>query len=136
MKEIKDYLPFYLGCQAKVIFARNEAAPEIGELIEVGKNMAFVENDKHEYYECMPYEVKPILRPLCDMTGEELIQYGKIEVPEMNVRFDLKGIREVAMHAYYEPETFRWLLSKSFDLFGLIEAGLAIDKTKINNHGI
>lgn len=30
-----------------------------------------------------------------------------------------------------QHETTRWLLSKGFDLFGLIEAGLAIDKTKV-----
>jgi hypothetical protein len=33
----------------------------------------------------------------------------------------------------YSPETFLWLLSKHFDLFGLIEAGLAIDKTKLTH---
>lgn len=30
-----------------------------------------------------------------------------------------------------QTELFRYLLSKGFDLFGLIEAGLAIDKTKL-----
>ena len=126
MKEIKDYLPFYLGCQAKVIFARNEAAPEIGELIEVGKNMAFVETGKHEYYECMPYEVKPILRPLSDMTEEE-----KTELKLNLFQFaNLENYNEVL----WRFEQTRFLLSKHFDLFGLIPAGLAIDKTKINNH--
>lgn len=31
----------------------------------------------------------------------------------------------------FKPELFRYLLSKRFDLFGLIDAGLAINKTQI-----
>jgi hypothetical protein len=30
----------------------------------------------------------------------------------------------------HQPRIYAYLLSKGFDLFGLIEAGLAIDKTK------
>lgn len=34
---------------------------------------------------------------------------------------------------YHQHETTAYLLSKGFDLFGLIEAGLAIDKTKVTS---
>jgi hypothetical protein len=30
-----------------------------------------------------------------------------------------------------DGEYHKWMLSKGFDMFGLIEAGLAIDKTKL-----
>lgn len=41
--------------------------------------------------------------------------------------FDESGNIE---NAYNLPTMYKYLLSKHFDLFGLIEAGLAIDKTK------
>lgn len=51
---------------------------------------------------------KLLLRPLSDMTDEEMDE------------------------VWYGPsERTRYLLSKGFDLFGLIEAGLAIDATTL-----
>jgi len=38
-----------------------------------------------------------------------------------------KGFAMLAL----EAESTRYLLSKGFDLFGLIKAGLAVDKTKM-----
>lgn len=37
---------------------------------------------------------------------------------------------DLSNYKYNRHEVTRWLLLKHFDLFGLIEAGLAIDKTK------
>jgi hypothetical protein len=53
---------------------------------------------------------KLLLRPLSDMTQEEF-------------RIDCNLINPV--------ERFRFRLSKGFDLFGLIDAGLALDATKL-----
>jgi hypothetical protein len=58
-------------------------------------------------------KLKLILRPLSNMTEEEM----KESEPFMFDSFELT----------------RYLLSKHFDLFGLIDAGLAIDKTTINS---
>lgn len=136
-KELKDYLHLYLGCN--VIISESYHNGIIALLVGINHTYGVVEcvlespewYEYHTYKSFNDFQVKPILRPLSDITGDELIQYGKIEFPDMKGRFDLKGLREVVMHAYYEPETFKWLLSKNFDLFGLIEAGLAIDKTTL-----
>jgi hypothetical protein len=77
-------------------------------------------------------DVFPILRPLSDMTEEEHESYETYYM-------SLEAQREEDHHSICEVEiaahTTQWLLSKSFDLFGLIDAGLAIDKTKLTNHG-
>lgn len=53
---------------------------------------------------------KLILRPLSSMTEEE--EKHMISTQDIG-------------------ETFRWMLSKGFDLFDLIDSGLALDATKI-----
>jgi hypothetical protein len=75
-------------------------------------------------------EQKICLRPLSDMTEEEL-EYI-LDIGEHQSR--IYGVEEfIAGWKAFGSETFRYLLSKHFDLFGLIESGLAIDKTKINH---
>lgn len=109
--------------------------------------------------------IKPILRPLSDMTEEEILEVAKItnclpirwqenykvvkpENPNegieircgsYSVRVTFKGC--IYFHDYTKPnaaiylpktpDIIRCLLSKHFDLFGLIESGLAVDKTKL-----
>jgi hypothetical protein len=86
---------------------------------------------------------KPILRPLSDMTEEEKLEFYKLVNPNSiedsdSVRIDtideiIKGhlfplkLLEIAMGAAY-------LLSRSFDLFGLIEDNEAIDATTLPNN--
>ena len=64
--------------------------------------------------------VKPILRPLSDITEPE-----EMEVQNM---VDQMGVGYNATHG---AQITGLLLSRHFDLFGWIESGLAIDKTKI-----
>jgi hypothetical protein len=73
-------------------------------------------------------DITPILRPLSDMTEEEYNTWengigGKLRTGTHDL------IEEDALKTHY-------LLSKHFDLFGLIEAGLAIDATTINNQNL
>lgn len=89
--------------------------------------------------------IKLILRPLSDMTEEDGLAYAKLTRPEATKAkiesgqvwsfHDPDGITfyKWKAHKLHEscPEEFLWLLSKHFDLFGLIDAGLAIDKSKI-----
>jgi len=115
-------------------------------------------------------EVKPILRPLSDMTEQELLEFAKIcsganefEI-EKAVATNYKRVRclffdagllgeewlmvsdsgETWYTSYFDQNEVGggrniinqhqqtvWLLSKHFDLFGWIPAGLALDKTKI-----
>lgn len=108
MKDIKDYLHFYLGCEAVTV----KSKPEIitGHIIDL-VNGNF-------------YHAKPILRPLSDMTEEEAFDLeavgGSTEV------FELTSI------VYsFDSHRMLWALKKGFDLFGLIESNLAIDSTKL-----
>lgn len=72
----------------------------------------------------------PHLRPLSDMAEEELQECG-------NMIYDFSGDPELNAHKWQDfeiglaPEQFHYLLSKHFDLFGLIDAGLAIDSTTL-----
>lgn len=66
---------------------------------------------------------KPLLRPLSDMTREEDIEFEKTQrvLCVSTIVYSSKQLT---------PESFLWLLSKNFDLFGLIESGEALDATK------
>ncbi len=65
-------------------------------------------------------DVKPILRPLSDMTEDEENNYIWDTIPEYT---DFQGLVK-----HISP-VFLWLIHQHFDLFDWIEAGLAIRKT-------
>lgn len=72
----------------------------------------------------IPGGIKLILRSLSDMTEEELhfINMSKLELNH--------AISQKTNASFYTTE-FIYFLSKGFDLFNLIEEGLAIDKTTL-----
>lgn len=108
-REIRDYLHLYLGQDCRCYSTwdtdgwKETVTPDL--LIEVSDEDSRIGG------------LRLILRPLSDMTEEE----DQIEFPKHN-----RG-EFIDMHWY--PEGYVWLLSKGFDLFGLIEEGLAVDKT-------
>lgn len=157
MKNIKDYLHLYLGCECTVewkpFMNRNDSRHLIdGWVLQMSHNAT--------------ESIKPILRPLSDMTEEEaidiaIIMYGQPD--SVKWRMEDKGNYFNVYRKHY-AESFTidkasgdidryskgdggmdldvtlqhhfitaYMLSKGFDLFGLIEAGLAIDKTKLSN---
>ena len=59
--------------------------------------------------------------------GKNMIAYNFLGVA-LSAR-ELSDAKELEI--YHTPKLFHYLLSKNFDLFGLIEAGLAINKTKL-----
>lgn len=114
------------------------------------------ENDGDDGYEgrgmiwCDEEEIELILRPLSDMTEEEGNEFFRNKYRETHV-FDWfncvavnkAGIEytftyhsssrkrnKIIMFDDLHPNDFIWLLSKGFDLFGLIDAGLAIKKSQ------
>lgn len=122
MKEFKDY-HLYLGCEIE--FNRlgswhiSKLTPSLLE--------DFLDGD---------VQIKLILRPLSDMTEDEENEiegeFGSYGLGENHLcnalkEHDLRYVKKLD-EAF---ELTRYLLSKYFDLFGLIEAGLAIDKTKL-----
>lgn len=107
MKKIEDYLHFYIGCKMK-----NTKDGTIWTL----RHLDF--SDLQEWKN----DHKPILRPLSDITDKEKDK-GYREWYNVSDRYGTPTMRNAAEIKYF--------LSKHFDLFGLIEAGLAIDATTI-----
>jgi len=78
-------------------------------------------------------DIKPILRPFSDMTDEERIElseiYGLFGVEHMLTALKRGAKYVVDIHVSFEG--VRYLLSKHFDVFGLIESGKAINATTL-----
>jgi hypothetical protein len=137
-KNIKDYLHLYLGCECMMTKISYHA---VHELILSQKRSFKLDGKLLQYFiePTTKAEIKPILRPLSDMNDEEFrwledethFHPGGFNSHDNDVTIEWKEemIEEINEHG--TPEIFLFLLSKHFDLFSLIEAGLAIDKTKI-----
>jgi hypothetical protein len=151
--KIQDYLHLYFGCPC--IFRYGPTGEwKDGFIKEVA-----LQRVRHG----APYEVKPILRPLSDMTEEEMKELYQIvfdrpflgnnithrEIGKKEERWvlwsgverlfiyrdgDVDADSDLAHYRGHAPTILKWQLSKHFDLFGLIAAGLAIDATTIFEH--
>lgn len=161
MKELKTYAHLYLGCEVRNYYG-NETYDE-GVLVgisasevEPNKTIAIFSNGGTVFQECYIEDAKLILRPLSDMTEEELrelIRYDKLKEQYENPSYERIGFDKLTgidIHYYIPTEEgslynswtlnfhamnahdFAWCLSKGFDLFQLIDAGLAVSKTEGN----
>lgn len=82
---------------------------------------------------------KPLLRPLYSMTEDEVYQFAEDHgywiaherVTETYKRKRTHTVREWIERKRFNPEPFRDLLSKHFDIFNLIASGQAIDSTTV-----
>lgn len=131
-KELKDYLHLY-AC-AKCLIVKNFGAKVIEETVTINTLYENQFNDGHK-----SYIKKLILRPLSDMTEEEEneieCEFGSYGLGVNHLcnalkNHDMRYVKRL-------DDAFnltRYLLSKHFDIYGLIEAGLAINKSKIKNH--
>lgn len=146
MKNIKDYLHLYLGCDCIVTLFNN---PEPKDLI-------LTPTVVKSYYSNVITGIKPILRRLSDITDAEFnflvkerFQYSrfiKTMVENESIiepaAIYFKGLKDIGGReietqctqpmSSLNPAQFLYLLSIGIDLFGLIEAGLAIDATMLN----
>lgn len=139
MKTIENILHLYIGCDVK---------HDNGDVLKlygiVGSEVHLVYSD---YYDISSIDhITPILRHLDSMTEEEAITLYDEMFPDVQRRDDFKAkiiIDQVTRTGvYYEGKVsimdyvnwFPWLLSKSFDLFGLIDSGLALDATKLEGY--
>lgn len=77
-------------------------------------------NDLYEIENCKPY-----LRPMDSMTEEEKKEYYKMLVESQDCSFENSESATTMVND--------WLLSKGFDVRGLIPKGLAIAVTEENN---
>jgi hypothetical protein len=128
--ELKDYLHLYLGCECHRMGEVDENdKPTVSTLTGISYDdtqriwWAYFENNESGY--SVVEDVFPILRPLSDMAEEE----------KKHLLWD-NDTQEILAHfknndAGMTRNEFLFLLSKHFDLFGLIDGGLAIDKTSL-----
>lgn len=149
-KKIEDYLHLYIGCEAVVDYHENKKEGVCIDAI-TGMDGKYLFTTNGETF--LHKKVKPILRPLSDMTEEEKTEIAKqwtwyeemqiVGEQHFNIRHEINHqMVEKALDftneddgdrmsplAYYQ--VLPYLLKHGFDLFGLIESGLAIDKTKL-----
>jgi hypothetical protein len=140
--KLEDVIHLYLKCWCEVSNSRNNDVSDGRWALDCGiLEMALTGRGT----------VKPILRKLETMTEEEAKEVVKIETaPRFQAtidicevtdkavwyidgsRFQADGVDELQDLYFYfgqlSSNQFRYLLSRSFDLFGLIPAGLAIEK--------
>lgn len=192
-KKLQDYIHFYLGQEAEGFWTEedgsNPQSEGIGKIVKVATKetcppwpvVLFLSIRRHNdsrYERHFDFnQVKPLLRPLSDMTDEEAgwvwsysfesgltTQLGtffdfdihkvkdgnevvsliikRTDRPDHAVNISLDGTSIVyhdgdinkppifCWRCVHGAIQFRFLLSCGFDLFGLIPAGLALDKTK------
>lgn len=75
-----------------------------------------------------PDEVKLLLRPLSDMTEDECEQYNQIFGT-------MRSLNKLQDQMLTEAAAVRFLITKHFDVYGLIDKGIALDKVKYYEAG-
>jgi hypothetical protein len=132
-KHIKDYLYLYgIDCNIMTPDGLGSVLVIYPKAVEVSLNKIVYQQvmkgrkggSEMHYKYFYTDDLKLALRPLSDISVEEITQLDKMFLPQ-------KGYAKRTV--VLEAERTHYLLSKHFDLFGLIEAGLAIDKTTLPN---
>lgn len=146
-KRIEDYLHLYLGCEVE---DEDERAGTL-KLMSVSVGGYHATNGRTNVHGASKY-CKPILRPLSDITDKHInelweavgynTEYESPAYPGMTKRKFLKRVFEEHEDEQRIEITFETavvmqnLLRKNgYDCDGLIDAGLAIDKTKLETNG-
>lgn len=150
--KFEDVAHLYLGCEI-----HDEDTPTghvaVLDSVDTGGDCYFNYYDsngecEHDSQLCSISDVKPILRPLSDMTNDEFYELSELlEECDYEAVFQKyndgktgvgymwqEGMAGLILNSdagQYFVKIFPFLLSRSFDLFGLIESGEAIDKTKL-----
>lgn len=142
-KNIKDVIHLYLGCEVEYGY---EGRTRIGKLVGNDERYGWQIFDPGRPF--APYHhvrvglLKLLLRPLSSMTEEELKEWIGPASVNFTEHYCKKKLREISSSIYGlfnyigfygNYNSIPWLLSKGFDLFGLLDAGLAVDATKKEN---
>lgn len=151
-KDIKQFLHYYLGCEGYEYSqtVKFKLTPE--RLVSIlSSNIPFKpilrplsDMTEEEAADVYTIERDRILHsPTNDVDVRQRTDFGWVvtRLDHLNVGLLIKydgvcykvineGKRPAIEPAMNQPLIFHYLLSKYFDLFGLIEAGIAIDKTK------
>lgn len=126
-------LALYLGCQIEYMGESGYTLNKV-EYLHESFEIDHDTSGRVEYFDCeadaenIKRNLKLLLRPLSNMTEEE-----KLKLYQFGFTCNRKGLQIESPEKWhcFKPEQFAWLLSKGFDLFGLIEKGEAIDSTTL-----
>lgn len=134
-KKIEDYLHLYLGCEVET---EKFTATLLGVELPINAIVYRKETGTHVF---RLGGIKPLLRPLSSMTEEEF----KKLLPELSldiynaynhcINWEDKPKHVLILENRVNTNKLRFidgicLMKKFYDVLGLIESGLAIDKTK------
>lgn len=127
LKHLAPYLPYGLNCQL-IDQGEKTVANLCGAYTD--NSYAFFDTVESEHgYE----DIKPILRPISDLKLAKFqfinSELDKHIYPEM-VLADLKNGKLKFSDLPYS--VFEWFLNNHFDVFGIIDAGQAIDINTLN----
>ncbi len=126
-----NYIHFFIGLPAKVIID----GVENPEPTTITRALLFdVVQQRAEYGR--EIIILPILRPLSDITVDELKECNHLSGVAKNGKkifsYDGSSIPEFVKYwKAFEPDVLFYLM-KQFDMLNLIPQGVAIDKTKLN----
>jgi hypothetical protein len=116
--ELKYVLHLYIGCEIEITQGSDKMKKTLKGFV-LNADGSYTCWDSHDTgYGNLAFGIKPILRPLSDMTEEEKNEY-----------WFLNSVKD--SKAQCEAINTRYLLSKHFDLFNLIPSGQAINKTTL-----
>ena len=145
--KLQDYIHLYIGCECQLFFRYDDKKtleyerngilkiirPEDRENNGLGFECRTVRNNII-YYSYSFSDVKPILRHLSDITEMEFIHVCNMlnwNTDEYDIEWFKSEYIDTTLNFIYSFELTRYLLSQGFDLFNLIENGLALDKRKL-----
>lgn len=126
MRDIRQYLHLYIGCQVEAIVHYQTTSRRVqGKLVGVDNGIPILRlkdiNGIEWDNDYKTNEITLILRPLSSMTEEERNELRALQPAGE----DMFWVKNLGIPAFY-------MLSKGFDLFGLIDSGLAIElKTEV-----
>lgn len=132
-KNIKDYLPFYLGHEA--VFDR-----QTWKISQVGQKYARLvrSGEFHKYVDVHLEDVKPLLRKMESMTEEEWQEIRFHLSPDIIdsvplVKWSDKPRWVIVLENRVQTNTLKFLdgielIKRGYDVFQLIESGLALEK--------
>lgn len=125
--KLKDYIHYYYGCD----FIANGVRYTIDRIDRLIKGTRQNPYGREVWNDFEPHKIKLVLRRLEDMTEGEAkfildnYSFCSVDMP-MNER---KFAIEIAKRLVNQMPVAHYLLQQHFDLFGLIAAGVAVEKT-------
>jgi hypothetical protein len=144
----KEYAKFYVGCEGIQKDPNGNVAKYILQSVHAGEAVRWVLKARNRTGASfgMVNDIQPLLRPLSNLTNIEALGLCAmctplcrvteiLEITNDGVQYKYDGVEGDGKTAYWFPDSmtarqFRLLLKAEFDLFNLIEAGVALDKSK------